>query len=351
MAVWDPAAHAYPAVHGPLQALLVCCVAFPNRPAGHGSHPPALAALNVPAGQTAADVAPDTQKWPAGQAAVHKEVPIPLVDPYRPAGHDLHTESPPSVYFPAGQTEAVAVVEPAAHAYPALHAPLQEDDAMPVVDPKRPEAHEVHAVSPPPLYFPAGHSVWAEGVAHEYPAAQATHDADDDCPELLLIFPGPHVGLVPSPGQYVPATHAAVVHADDAVARTLTVQRPAAQSVQDAAPALDQVPKGQSTSMVRINRTRLPGFAPLQYRPATQAVQAVPPVTLVRPAAHAAQSPAPAAEYEPDSQLTQASLKSLLCFPAGQRNAVAVVEPGTSHAYPAMHAPLQLLEVSPATLP
>jgi hypothetical protein len=109
------------------------------------------------------------------------------------------------------------------------------------------------------LYFPAGHSVRAEGVAHEYPAVQSTHDADDDCPELLLNFPGPHAGLVPSPGQYVPATHAAVVHADDAVARSLTVQRPAAQSVQDAAPALDQVPTVQS---------KIPEGDPGQYRPA-----------------------------------------------------------------------------------
>ncbi len=44
----------------------------------------------------------------------------------------------PGVAGAAGHVNAVAVVDPAAHAYPAVQLPVHVDTASPVVDPNRP---------------------------------------------------------------------------------------------------------------------------------------------------------------------------------------------------------------------
>ena len=79
MAVVDPAGHTYPAAHGPLQLAL-------------------------------------------GMAAVA---------PYRPDAHTLQDPAPPTLYWPAGQVAAVALVDPATHAYPGLQVPEQADVERP----------------------------------------------------------------------------------------------------------------------------------------------------------------------------------------------------------------------------
>ena len=108
------------------------------------------------------DVDPVLQKYPALQLPLHDAVAKPVVPPYSPAAHSMHDDAFPTLYVPTPHTLAVAVVEPATHAYPAAHGPLHSALVRLVDDPYRPGAHApLHAdvVSPVPLpYWPAGHS-------------------------------------------------------------------------------------------------------------------------------------------------------------------------------------------------
>jgi hypothetical protein len=87
VAVVEPAAQVCPASHGPEHAPRIIPVAEPYEPASHGP--------------------------------VHVAVGRPVVDPYTPAGHGVQTLAPPVLYFPAAHAVAMAVVDPAAHSYPA----------------------------------------------------------------------------------------------------------------------------------------------------------------------------------------------------------------------------------------
>ena len=89
MAVVEPAGHAYPAAHGPLQVADVRPSAAPYRPGAHG---PLQFAVNS---TTAA--------------------------PYNPAVQLLHTPAPPALYCPAVHGDDVPVDEPAGHENPAGH--------------------------------------------------------------------------------------------------------------------------------------------------------------------------------------------------------------------------------------
>jgi hypothetical protein len=107
----------------------------------------------------AAVAAPPLLKLPAGHGAVQLAVARPGVNPYRPAAHAVHEPAPARLYVPALHTVAVALLLPAAHAYPAVHTPLQLALVEPVVNPYRPEGHARHFSGPkPPFveYFPAG---------------------------------------------------------------------------------------------------------------------------------------------------------------------------------------------------
>ncbi len=236
----DPGGQAYPAVQFPVQADDVKPGLLPNVPAGHRAvqalelspemdpKVPALqlvqaaapASLYCPGSQMTAvgEVEPATHAYPAVQFPLHPAVGSPDDAPYRPAAHTLHTPDPPTLYQPGLHTTAVALVEPAGHAYPALqfpthvgdatpdtspnrpagHTPVQVGVVRPDVDPYRPALQFVHTPAPARLYVPGGHSRATgevEFAGHAYPAVQ---------------FPL-HAGVVrPEVAPYVPAGHAPV---------------------------------------------------------------------------------------------------------------------------------------------
>ncbi len=156
----DPAGHAYPALHGPLHDELGRPLAAPNLPTGHGPlhvatvmgavppyrptpqsvHTPAPAREYLPTGHSNAVALDDplTHAYPAAQFPVHVATAIAAVPPYRPAGHREHDPAPTRLYRPVGHVNAVAVVDPAAHAYPAEQLPVHVDTISPVVDPNWP---------------------------------------------------------------------------------------------------------------------------------------------------------------------------------------------------------------------
>ncbi len=63
---------------------------------------------------------PDTTQGP-----VQELLAAPDCAPYRPAGQGMHVPAVPGEYVPGGHRYAVALVEPAGHAYPAWHGPEQ----------------------------------------------------------------------------------------------------------------------------------------------------------------------------------------------------------------------------------
>ena len=115
-----PSAHAYPAVQFPLHAALVSPASAPYVPAGHN--------------------------------AVHAAVDKPGVLPYRPALQLLQVPAPPKLYLPCPHTAAVPMVDPATHAYPAVHGPLHDALVSPDVAPNVPAGHAVHAPTPASEY-------------------------------------------------------------------------------------------------------------------------------------------------------------------------------------------------------
>ena len=131
-------------------------------------HAPAPAKLYWPAGHGAAValVEPVEHAYPAVHWPLHAAVPTAAVAPYRPAAHILHAPAPAKLYWPAGHAAAVELVDPAAHAYPAVQLPLHAGDVSPVVAPKVPAGHgpvQEEVVSAAVLpYRPAGQLAHAE---------------------------------------------------------------------------------------------------------------------------------------------------------------------------------------------
>ena len=128
VALTEPAGQAYPAGHSPLQLGAVRPVDEPYAPPGH--KPLQLAFVS------------------------------PALDPYRPAAQGVHVAALPTEYWPAGHSTAVALVEPAGHAYPAAHGPLHVGTDIPLAAPYRPASHgPLHrddgSASVPP-YCPGG---------------------------------------------------------------------------------------------------------------------------------------------------------------------------------------------------
>jgi hypothetical protein len=133
-----PAGQAYPAVQDPVQAGVVSPDDAPNLPVGH--------------------------------AAVHDAFESPAVEPYSPWLQLVHADAAAREYWPAGHTAAVADVEPAGQTYPAVQGPLQAAEPNAAVAPYRPAAHWVQEPAPAREYWPAAHGV---AVADVDPAGQA----------------------------------------------------------------------------------------------------------------------------------------------------------------------------------
>ncbi len=123
---------------------------------------------------------PDTLPYlPPGQGAVQLAVGSADVAPYRPALQFVHTVAPVREYLPAGQLTAVALTDAEGHTYPALQLPEHPVVARPAVDPYRPAAQSTHTLAPVREYLPAGQIAevaLVDPAAHMYPALQfASH--------------------------------------------------------------------------------------------------------------------------------------------------------------------------------
>jgi hypothetical protein len=194
---------------------------LPNRPAAHDVHEPWPPTLYVPGRHidAVALVDPAAQACPAVQLPLHAADGSPGTAPYRPAAQDVHDAAPASEYLPATQTAAMALVDSGAHMNPAEQLPLHAADDRPGSAPYRPAAHGVHEPWPPTLYVPGRHM---NAAALVDPAAQA-------CPAVQLPL------------------HTADVRPGTAP------NRPAAQGAHDAAPASEYVPLGHTTAMVLVD--------------------------------------------------------------------------------------------------
>ncbi len=194
--VAEPAGHAYPAAHSPLHSGVVrpgsapnrppthsplqfavpCANAAPNRPAAQALQVPAPGREYVPAGHTdaVALVDPAGHACPALQGPLHPAVlkPTAVTLNQVPAGQSLHDPAPARLYCLVGHTDAVALVDPAAHAYPAVQFPLQVAVFRPssVVLNQVPAGQLLHDPAPVRLYRPAGQM---DAVALVAPAAHA----------------------------------------------------------------------------------------------------------------------------------------------------------------------------------
>lgn len=166
----DPAAHAYPAVHSPEHDADVRPADDPKVPAGQLLHDPDPATENLPAGHctAVADVDPATHTYPAlhsplhaadvspvilpyvpaGHCAVQDALVSPAVEPNVPTGHSVQLPAPAKLYLPTAHTAAVGLVDPAAHAYPALQPPVHPLVVRPCTAPYSPAAHSVHVPDP-----------------------------------------------------------------------------------------------------------------------------------------------------------------------------------------------------------
>ena len=113
------------------------------------------------------------------------DVDSPVVDPYSPAPHSVHTPAPPTEYCPTAHTDAVLFVDPAPHAYPALHAPPQLLVVSPAVAPYTPAPHMLHTLDPGPLHCPATQTaavLVVDPAGQRYPALQLPEHTDVDRP-------------------------------------------------------------------------------------------------------------------------------------------------------------------------
>ena len=297
----EPSGHAYPAGHTslqlddvspvvlpnrpaaqyPLHAALVMPVVAPYRPAAHGVHVADPATLNCPAAHSTCDgdVEPrghaypalhkplqfdddwpdELLKRPAAHAPLHEAVVSIVASPYSPMEHAVHAVAPAREYWPAEHATAVALVDPAGHAYPAWHEPEHVDDVRPAVAPNLPASHTplhncdvrpvvlpnnpagqlplhtellsadalpytptphgVHVDAPAVLYVPGLHGTavaFVDPAGHMYPAAQASLQLDDVRPVALPNRPAGHNPLHsgrgdPAVDPYNPTAHG--VHA------------------------------------------------------------------------------------------------------------------------------------------
>ena len=141
---------------------------------GHTVHVPLPPLLNHPDGHVDAVrlVEPAAHAYPAAQLPLHVSSTASDALPNRPAGHGRHAPAPPNAYWPATHGTAVPLVEPSGHAYPALHAPEHDDEVRPETAPNRPlghgPLHDAVAVTAVVPYRPAAHAEQFPAPAREY---------------------------------------------------------------------------------------------------------------------------------------------------------------------------------------
>ena len=145
-----------------------------NEPAEHSPLHPAL---------VSPDVDPNV---PAGHRPLHDALPSPEDDPYSPGAQSTHAADPSVLDRPSGHNAAVGVTDPATHAYPAEHCPLQAAEVRPAVDPYNPAGQGVHDPAPLRLKVPAGHK---DAVALVEPAGQA-YPAKQGPEQAAVVSPG-----------------------------------------------------------------------------------------------------------------------------------------------------------------
>ncbi len=169
-ALVEPAGHANPGAQLPLQAADVRPAIDPNEPPGHCAQVPAPPTLNVPGGHimAVALVDPATHAYPAAQLPLHAAEVKPVTDPNVPAGQGVQAPRPPALNKPMGHTEAAAVVDPSTQKYPAEQLPLHAAVVNPVTDPYLPAGHTVQDPKPPPLYLPGLHRAQETAPARLY---------------------------------------------------------------------------------------------------------------------------------------------------------------------------------------
>jgi hypothetical protein len=252
----EAAGQAYPAAQSPLQLALAKPGKSPYRPGAQSVQALAPARLYLPGGQTAADglVEPATQanpavqgplqddntrpattpNRPASQGPLQLALGRPDVDPYRPAAQLLHTLEPDVLNCPAVHAVAVAFLEAAGHAYPAVHRPLQLALGMAAETPYRPGAQSMHTAAPDKLYLPDGHAVavtLTDPAGHTYPALQLPVHVDVVSPDTDPNRPASQGPLQLALGMPDTAPY-----------------RPGAQSTHTLAPARLYFPAGHATA-------------------------------------------------------------------------------------------------------
>jgi hypothetical protein len=89
------------------------------------------------------------------------------------------------LYIPSGHMDAVPLVDPDAHAYPATHAPLHDAVVNLDTEPNLPPGHSLQLPAPCTLYVPGKHFVCVGTVdpgGQLNPAAQIPEQLDAVCP-------------------------------------------------------------------------------------------------------------------------------------------------------------------------
>ncbi len=76
----------------------------------------------------------------------------------------MHDAVPPPLHLPAGQMDAVELVDPEGQLYPALQGPEQAAVVKPAVEPNRPAGQGEQVVILDAEYVPAAHRIFAASV-------------------------------------------------------------------------------------------------------------------------------------------------------------------------------------------
>ena len=119
----------------------------------------------------------------------------PAVDPYKPAPQSVHDPAPLTLYEPSGHIDAVALVDPAAHAYPAWQGPVHTAVVNLGSDPYLPAGQSEQDPAPLKLYVPAKHLLKSETgdpVGQLYPAVHGPVQFNDVRPADDPYLPAAH---------------------------------------------------------------------------------------------------------------------------------------------------------------